>query len=341
MESNPLVSVIIPVYNVEPYLSEALDSVIRQTYGHLEIIVVDDGSADGSGSICDRFAEQDGRIRVIHQSNKGLSGARNTGLDRMTGEFCAFLDPDDAYEETYIEKLLTVMLRENADLVSCKYTAHTTDGRLRRGGSPSVPNRGSGAYDRVRGLRALADGEIGVGVWTKLYRKELWRDIRFPEGRVYEDICTTYRVFDLCGTIYVLDEPLYLHRRRRGSITDTFTLQNIRDLELSCSEFASFIESNTPDLFTPSQKRKWRQFSLNNMILIYIVRSQTAGEKDDRFLEELRKRIIAAGREKGVETLGLRTRIAWHMAYRCPRLLHIAFAAYRPVRQLVFLIVGR
>ena len=105
MQYDPLVSVIIPVYNVEPYLKEALDSVLDQSYQNLEIILIDDGSTDRSGKICDDYSETDDRIRVIHQENKGLSSARNKGLDLMHGELVAFLDPDDAYHPDYVSAM--------------------------------------------------------------------------------------------------------------------------------------------------------------------------------------------------------------------------------------------
>ncbi len=120
MRNDALISIVIPVYNVRPYLAEALDSVIHQTYANLEILLVDDGSTDGSGEICDEYASKDPRIRVIHQENKGLSASRNAGLDRMRGESVAFLAPDDAFDPCFIEKLAAALNREQADLAMCK-----------------------------------------------------------------------------------------------------------------------------------------------------------------------------------------------------------------------------
>lgn len=116
----PLVSVIIPVYNVRPYLREALDSVINQTYQNLEIIIVDDGSRDGSETICDEY-KADSRVKVIHQRNRGLSSARNTGMDNVTGEIIAFLDPDDVIHPDMINTLVTIMQEQEADIVCCQH----------------------------------------------------------------------------------------------------------------------------------------------------------------------------------------------------------------------------
>ena len=221
MIHEPLVSIIIPVYDVEPYLSEALDSVIGQTYKNLEILIIDDGSTDRSGVICDEYASKDARISVFHQKNRGLSTARNVGLDHMSGDVVAFLDSDDAYEDVYIEKLLNAMLDADANLAVCKYTVHRTTGKMKRHGEPVIPSGPSGIYNHCYGLRALADEVINVSVWNKLYQRELWQDTRFPDGYTYEDIDTSFRIFDLCNTIVVLDDPLYFYRKRPGSITDT------------------------------------------------------------------------------------------------------------------------
>ena len=121
-----LVSVIIPVYNVESYLEEALDSVLNQSYDNLEIIIIDDGSTDSSGQICDNYEKKDERVYVIHQEHRGLSAARNTGLDIMTGEAVAFLDSDDAFNQDFIKVLADIMEKENVDVVVCNHTVHNT-----------------------------------------------------------------------------------------------------------------------------------------------------------------------------------------------------------------------
>ena len=129
-QMSPLVSVIIPVFNVKMYLKEALDSVIHQSYSNLEILVIDDGSTDGSGALCDYY-KQDPRVRIVHQDNKGLSAARNTGLDIMTGDYISFLDSDDAYHLNYIEEMLNCIVQENADIVVSRYGIYHTVNELR------------------------------------------------------------------------------------------------------------------------------------------------------------------------------------------------------------------
>ena len=195
-----LVSIIIPVYNVKEYLAEALDSVVNQTYRNLEIIIIDDGSTDGSGAICNEYAARDARIRLIRQENKGLSAARNAGLEVMTGEAAAFLDSDDAYHPDYIAGLVGTMLREAADLVVCKYMiCHTVDTMTSvQYTGKALPVISAGAYDRISALQKLADSELNVMVWNKLYLSRLWRNIRFSEGHVYEDNEVAYMILDQC-----------------------------------------------------------------------------------------------------------------------------------------------
>ena len=183
-EKDMLVSIVIPVYNVRPYLTQALDSVLHQSYKSLEIIIIDDGSTDGSSEICDAYAAKDARVLVVHQTNKGLSAARNAGLDLITADVVAFLDPDDALHESFVEELLSAMIREKADLAICRYTSHRTDGLLNaEGNRKTMPSIASGTYDRIETLRALADNRINVHVWNKLYRGELWKEIRFPYSK--------------------------------------------------------------------------------------------------------------------------------------------------------------
>ena len=130
MENDCLVSVIVPVFNVKSFLPEALDSLLAQTYQKLEIILVDDGSNDGSEKICDAFAKNDGRIRVIHKQNEGVSAARNTGLSVMHGEVVAFLDSDDAFHPEFVRTMLTAMQTEDADMAICKYSLYKTERKM-------------------------------------------------------------------------------------------------------------------------------------------------------------------------------------------------------------------
>lgn len=264
MKENPLISVIVPVYNTEKFLAEALDSVINQTYTNLEIIIVDDGSTDTSGEIAERYANQDKRIKVIHRPNSGLSVTRNTALDIMTGDLCAFLDSDDAYDVTMLEKLLHGMIDNDADMAIAKYVSQLTYGKLSLNGKRGQPQiLGNRVFDHDTALRALADSRLNHQVWNKLYRSELWQKVHFNEGRTegktYEDIETSLSILNLCKTVFFLDEPLYMYRKRQGSITWTFFGENYKDKRLALSHCAEFILSHD-DIFLPKHRVKWGRY---------------------------------------------------------------------------------
>lgn len=210
---NDLVSVIIPIYNVEKYIDECIESVIQQTYKNIEIILIDDGSKDKCGKICDAYMRQDKRIKVIHKENGGLSDARNKGLDVATGKYITFIDSDDYISKYYIERLLTVLKKENADIVQTDKTMQKTDFKI-------IGNKFEcKIFSRDEALRSLWNfGDIEVYAWGKLYKKELWNMIRFPIGRINEDACTTYKVIYKSKKIAAIKDALYFYRKNEESI---------------------------------------------------------------------------------------------------------------------------
>ena len=328
-KKDTLVSVIIPVYNVQPYLREALDSVLGQSYQDLEIIMIDDGSTDGSGKICDEYARKDERIRVIHQENKGLSSARNAGLDVMTGDAVAFLDPDDAYHPDFIRAMVRTMNREEADLVLCRFSVYDRTGRPeRKTGKKVYPVMESGAFDGSSALRELAENRMNRAVWNKLSRRELWNGIRFPEGHVYEDISVIYRIIYRCEKVFVLDQSLYYHRRRPGSISGNCSEKNVRDWIRAYSGFERFVRDHTPDIFLIGQLEEVRRSILAGMIVFYarFLREQRA--EGTGFAHRLRKLILKTGRSVGIRNCSLKTRAGYCMVCLCPRILMASYFVY-------------
>ena len=220
MESSKI-SVIVPVYKVEPYLRKCLDSIANQTYKNLEIILVDDGSPDNCGAICDEYAAKDERITVIHQKNGGLSAARNAGLDIATGELIGFIDSDDWMELDTYEYLLTNMLKENADIACC--------GRIIEN-----PNRSVGdgwptyeVLDIEAALKSvLEDRYLHNYVTDKLYKRELFKAIRFPVEKTFEDVATSYKVFANANKVLCLPGNKYHYLLRKGSIIADTKLSN-------------------------------------------------------------------------------------------------------------------
>ncbi|MCH5279854.1 MAG: glycosyltransferase [Lachnospiraceae bacterium] len=225
------VSIIVPIYKVEPYIRRAVNSILQQTYRELEIILVDDGSPDNCGKICDEYQAKDKRIKVIHKENGGLSDARNAGLDIATGDYIAFVDSDDYVAPDFIEKLLDVIHKNQADVAICSFgitealdyddTIFEVDEagkkRYEADGSIEICTRRellSNLYDANH-----RDATYFIVVWNKLYKAGLWKDIRFPKGKIHEDEATTYRIYDMIEKGVFLHQPLYGYFSAPESIT--------------------------------------------------------------------------------------------------------------------------
>ncbi len=239
----PLISVIIPIYKVEPYLRRAVDSVLNQTYTNLDIILVDDGSPDRCPKICDEYAASQARVRVIHKKNGGLSDARNAGLDVAGGDYIAFLDSDDYYAPGFIEILYDALTKNNAQIAQCRYLVTEKRGfDLSKDGNESFEKYESlyrdgreitTVYDRQELLKnqydaICPDATYFIVTWNKLYDARLFKDIRFPKGMIHEDEATTYRVFDRASRGVYVRIPLYAYYSMSSSITrDTFTVKRL------------------------------------------------------------------------------------------------------------------
>lgn len=234
-----LVSVIVPLYNVEAYLPACLDSLRAQTHRDFEVILVDDGSGDGSGAICDAYAAKDERFCVLHQANAGVAAARNAGLDRARGSHISFVDSDDEVSPRFLETLLAA----DADVAQCGFAtergglagAGAPAGGQALGGAPAPAANREGharaagqaapvpAFERMSGRdasRALQlDGTGTWGVlWNKLYRASLFEGVRFPAGRQHEDEFAVWRTLWAAANVATCAEPLYFYRQRPGSI---------------------------------------------------------------------------------------------------------------------------
>ncbi len=218
--SNPLVSIIVPIYGVEEYLSECVNSILAQAYTKLEIILVDDGSLDNSPKMCDDFALIDNRIKVIHKTNGGLSDARNAGLKIAKGKFVSFIDSDDFISNIYIEKLLTEALKLDADIVEGNYYVFS-DGKNSLNPKPYVKKRltiSSGAKTLKNLL--TTSGNTETVSWNKLYKRELFtkNNIEYPKGLLHEDTFTTYKLYFYSKKTIFINEPIYYYRQRHDSI---------------------------------------------------------------------------------------------------------------------------
>lgn len=217
IENGPLISIIVPVYNVGPYLEKCIGSIMEQTYKNVEIILVDDGSSDGCGRICDRYAQVDNRIKVIHKKNGGLSDARNAGIEIASGRYVGFIDSDDHIEPTMYERLLTVSLAIEADIVCCSVITEDEDHPL--------PAKESDIVYIFSPEEALDDllkknQYLRHAAWNKLYKKECFASIRFPVRRLFEDAAVMYKIFENAAKIAHLETGSYHYVQRHGSISN-------------------------------------------------------------------------------------------------------------------------
>lgn len=225
------ISVIIPVYNVENYLRDCLDSVLYQTFEPYEIIVVDDGSTDGSGAVCDEYAGKDPRIRVVHGRNRGLSAARNTGIELASGDYFAFLDSDDQLHPDYLNILIQLIRRYDVDLAACDFIkAEKPEKADSWGGDDRVEiRRGNDVLEKMN------QNDVVVTVaWNKLYDRKFFKEygLRYPEGKCYEDMYLTPQILYCSRTMVLTGRKLYFYRQRPDSITGSaFSLKKMDALE--------------------------------------------------------------------------------------------------------------
>lgn len=218
----PLISVIVPIYNVAPYLRKCLDSLKNQTMKQIEVICIDDGSTDSSGNIAEEYKSQNWpKFRVIHTENRGLSAARNRGLDEAIADWIMFVDSDDWVDERFCEIPYKASVDNQADMVIFDCDHWKKGKRLKSTSTAVLP---VGVIDEF-----TAHEFGGVAVWNKLYKKAFFDTIRFPEGRVCEDVATTHKLVHAAKIIVSISDCLYHKTFRKGSICHTYTVENKRD----------------------------------------------------------------------------------------------------------------
>lgn len=226
---HPLISVIVPVYKVEPYLDRCVRSIVNQTYRNLEIILVDDGSPDNCPAMCDAWAEKDSRVKVIHKENGGLSDARNAGLAAAAGEYIGFVDSDDWVSPDMYWLLYETMVEHDSDISACGVEMVWEDGTPPR----LLTKRGCCVLTQEEAMRAVIEESwIQAPVWYKLYKREVVRDIPFPVGKCHEDVFWTYQVVGNARKVSVFDTPCYHYTQRSGSIMgEGYSIKRLDSLE--------------------------------------------------------------------------------------------------------------
>ena len=334
MKTHGCVSIIVPVYNTKKYLREAIDSVVHQTYNNIEVIIIDDGSTDGSGDICDEYAQKDERFFVIHQENRGLSSARNAGLDIMTGDAVVFLDADDALHPEFVSRMWRSMVVENADLAICKYFLKYTEefGLCDSKKKIIKPLFKPGLYYRTDALRTLVDAKFNHDVWNKMYCASLWEDIRFPDGHVYEDVSVTYKLLDKSQRVIALADPLYSYRIHPDSITGQCNKEKIEDGLMAIEQYHGFIRNNIPALFSYEQLKKSKQIHLIGLMGNYL-RLLCRKQGDTVLLrKQLAGLIVSLGNDVGIPNSNILFRVCYWMIRFTPGLLELLYPAYLNAR---------
>lgn len=253
----PKISVIVPIYKNEKFLKKCIESIINQTYSNLEILLIDDGSPDNCGNICDEYAEKDSRIKVIHKENGGVSSARNIGLDIATGEYIAFVDSNDYIDSTMYENLISIALDNNADIIDSGYRFYRpwkNTNKILEG-----PNtKRISVYNNIQALHQFYFGpqrfsEISVMPVTKLYKRTLLKNIRFFEGYRFEDTEFIPRVLYKANTIVKYEQPFYTYNIHLGPDSFTGSKQNKNKIYSSIymrKRVSDFFKTNYIDIIT-------------------------------------------------------------------------------------------
>lgn len=263
-QKDELISIIVPVYNVENYLRKCVDSIICQTYKRIEIILVDDGSTDSSGAICDNYLERDDRIVVYHKKNGGLSSARNYGIERAHGKYIGFVDSDDYIDYDMYELLFNLIRDNNADLSMCRNIDVYND-------TYKKDNKGDSCLvvDSEDAIKYVLEAEIAsVSAVNKLYKRELFDNIKYPENKIFEDAFVIVELLDCCETVVITTQQKYYYVHRTDSITTKgFNDRNL-DVIQAYEKNYSIIEKKYPSLIETAEMRLcWAYFTVLDKLI--------------------------------------------------------------------------
>jgi glycosyltransferase involved in cell wall biosynthesis len=288
MSEKPLISLVLPVYNIESYLPVCMENVLGQTYTRLEILLVDDGSTDGCPALCDSYAEKDPRVRALHKENGGLSDARNFGIRHAEGEYISLIDPDDTVDLDYVEYLYDLAVKYRAPMSICQHRVLFLNGRVEEFGKP-----GDRSADPAWCLEhMLYHDVIDTSAWAKLYHRSLFETVSYPVGRIFEDIGTTYALFMQCSVIAVGFESKYNYWMHASSIVNASFSKKKLDLPIMTDRMGKAVLKEYPHLYRAVLRRRvYARLSTINQML------------DTREYADEKKKMIAFVREHAGEIL--------------------------------------
>ena len=253
----PLISIIVPVYNVQDYVLKCLNSLVEQSYDSIEIIVVDDGSTDESGDICDDVAKKNKKIKVFHKNNGGLSSARNYGIKKAKGEYICFVDSDDYVKKDFVKKLVEAALEnEEADIAVCGYNFEIPKAEVLTGKEATI--------------RLLVEqNNMEIIAWNKIYKRNIFDGISYPEGMNYEDNLTTYKLLSKANKVVYIPESLYVYVERSGSITkDEKKEEKLKHREMAAKEAVLYFAKQkdlkqAAEIAVMTAKLAWMDFAIS------------------------------------------------------------------------------
>lgn len=274
-----LITIIVPIYNVKPYLSRCIESIINQDYKKLEIILVDDGSTDKSGNICDEYAKKDKRIIVIHQENQGLSCARNNGTRISKGKYIAYIDSDDYIELDYISYLYKLIKDNKADISACAHNKHRYIETV---------------YEKDELYPALLTSKIAFSAWSKLIKASIMKDnnIYFPVNEIYEDQKWIYYLLEHTNRVVISSESKYHYTYRQNSIFNTKSLQNKKILINRVCEMHNFIKERHPEYLSLSYIKYIRELTYNFLSFSRTKELETLKKEIYSLIKKNRNKII-------------------------------------------------
>lgn len=325
MMQNKLISLIVPIYNVEKFLPGCIESIMGQTYENIEIILVDDGSPDSCPQICDEYAGKDARIRVIHQKNKGLSGARNTGIENAQGEYLIFVDSDDTVEPTMVEDLYTYATENDCAIVACGRNYVFEDGQV----ICKITDEKSKVYNFEDAMHEMNTFTLfDMSAWAKIYKKELFESIRFPEGKLSEDYYIAYKLFDMAQSIGYVAKPLYNYLQRQSSISRNKKINH--DFAYAAKEQMDFLDSKYPEL---SVLGHTAYASANLTVYDFYIKNGVKCPKDK--LLEFKKAVKEnMGYIRKNNRISKAKRIQFELFAKCTILYKMVFVLYRKMRRV-------
>lgn len=325
MINNELISVIVPIYNVEKYLEKCVNSILNQTYTNLEIILVDDGSPDKCPSICDNLAITDDRIKVIHQQNGGLSKARNVGIDVAKGVYLVFVDSDDTVEDELIEKLYKCLKKYDCKMAACGRKYVFEDGKA----ICKVPKGIDTVYEFEDAIKEMNTFRLfDMSATSKIFAKELFSTINFPEGKLSEDYFVMYKLIDLAHKVGYISDPLYNYFQRTNSISRNKKINH--DFIEAAQNQMDYLDDKYPDL---KQVSHTAFASANLTVYDFYIKNGVKCSKGNK--EKFRKNV-----QDNIEyidsniNISMAKKIQFKLFMKSYLLYNIVFKLYRKMRRV-------